>query len=266
MIDDQTLKDLLSFADRLADAADAVTLPLFRTPHDVQNKAGGKEFDPVTIADKGAEEAIRALIGEHFPNHGILGEEIADVPSKDGFEWVLDPIDGTRAFIQGVPTWGTLIGLTFEGAPVLGVMSQPFTDERYSGSRLGSQLRRLGKTRALKTRACADIANAMMGTTTPILFKQPREVAGYNALAKAVTQIRFGGDCYFYATVALGHTDLVAEVGLHAFDIAALIPIIEGAGGIVTNWEGGSAAAGGSALACGDPVLHEAALEMIAAA
>ena len=264
MIDDTKLAGLLDFANRLADAADAVTLPHFRSSHQVQNKSGEGRFDPVTIADKDAERAIRDLILKHYPGHGVLGEEHDDVPSQNGFEWVIDPIDGTRAFIQGLPTWGTLIGLMFEGVPILGVMSQPFTGERYSGSRMGSQLQYNGRTDPITTRICSRLSDALMGTTAPELFNRPADLAGYLALSQAVTQVRFGGDCYFYASVALGCTDLVAEVDLNPFDIVALIPIIEGAGGVVTSWEGGSVAGGGRTLACGDPALHDAALELIA--
>jgi histidinol phosphatase-like enzyme (inositol monophosphatase family) len=253
---------LSAFLDRLATAASDSIMPHFRTAASVEDK-GGKRFDPVTIADRAAEQAMRQLINSEYPDHGIDGEEFGTERADAEFVWVLDPIDGTRAFITGLPVWGTLIGLTRGGKPILGMMSQPFTGERFGGDGNRAWYTGPGGNAAMKTRPCPKLADASLFTTTPALFAGT-ERAAYDRVESTVRLPRYGCDCYAYCMVAAGHADVVIETGLHSYDIVALIPIIEGAGGRVTNWEGGSAAKGGRVAATGDPRLHDLVLAKLA--
>ena len=251
-----------AFLDRLADAAGAAILPHFRADLTVDNKENGG-FDPVTVADRAGESAMRKLIEDVYPSHGILGEEHGSVRVDADQVWVLDPIDGTRAFICGLPTWGTLIGLTSAGYPVLGMMDQPYIGERFVGDGRRAWRRRNGVEIPLKTRACTTLGAAIFCTTHPSLFTGAQRTV-YDDIEASVRTARFGTDCYGYAMLASGHVDLVIEPGLQPYDIAALIPVIEGAGGVVTTWTGGSAAQGGNVVASGDPRLHDLALERLA--
>ncbi|MBC7770436.1 MAG: histidinol-phosphatase [Phycisphaerales bacterium] len=252
------LPRLLAFADTLANAARAAILPFFRAPHVCENK-GGARFDPVTEADQASERAMRALIEREFPEHDILGEEYGGTLATSGYQWILDPIDGTRAFIAGLPTWGVLIGLYHDGAPLIGVMDQPYLDERYRGWMSGANVIARGETKPLKTRACATLSEAILSTTDPYLFVGDETEAF--ASARAVAKLtRFGCDCYAYSMLASGHIDCVIESGLKPFDIAALIPIVTGAGGGVLSWAGGDASKGGRVLAFGDARLRDQAL------
>ncbi len=253
---------LLEFAHELADAAAEVTLPLFRHLQGVDNKLE-VGFDPVTKADRDSELAIRALIETRFPQHAILGEEFGTKAGND-HQWVLDPIDGTRAFISGVPSWGTLIALNVSGQPKLGIMDQPFTGERYFASQGdGAYLRHQGSQKRLQTRPCAALSQAVISTTDPSLF-DAADGQKWQTISQKARLARCGGDCYGYAMVAAGHIDAVVESGLQAYDIQALIPLVHEAGGIVTNWQGGDAASGGSVLACGDKAVHAALLALLA--
>lgn len=254
---------LPAFLDRLATAAAEAILPHFRTSAHVENKETAR-FDPVTIADRSAEQAMRTLINTEYPAHGIVGEEFGNENEDAEFVWVLDPIDGTRSFITGLPIWGTLIGLKRDGQPVLGMMAQPFTGERYAGDGKRAWYTGPGGARTLKTRACASLAEASLLTTTPAIFKGA-DRAAYDRVEAAVRMPRYGTDCYGYCMVAAGNADLVVEAGLQTYDILALIPIIEGAGGRVTSWENGPAGAGGRVVASGDPRVHQAALEILRA-
>ncbi len=249
------------FLETLAEAATNAIMPHFRTSHHVENKIDGG-FDPVTIADKAGETAMRQLINAQYPDHGILGEEHGPENLDAENVWVLDPIDGTRSFITGLPTWGTLIGLTTDNRPSLGMMAQPYVGEYYAGDCTTAVYKGPIGTRTLKTRPCDTLADAVMFTTTPALFTET-ERAAYDAIEADVKLARYGTDCYGYCMVANGFADLVIESGLQAYDIVALIPIIEGAGGIVTNWTGGSAADGGQILASGDPRLHDIVLKRL---
>jgi myo-inositol-1(or 4)-monophosphatase len=250
------------FLDSLADAAAAAILPLFRTRLAIEDK-GKAGFDPVTLADRAAEAAMRKLIGEDYPAHGIVGEEYGPEREDAEFVWVLDPIDGTRSFITGLPLWGVLIGLLHKGVPVLGMMAQPFTGERFAGDGTEAWLTRNGGRHALATRACGEISAAALLTTSPYIFAAGDREA-YQRVEGSVRLARYGTDCYGYCMVAAGHADLVVEAGLQPYDIVALIPIIEGAGGRVSNWDGGSAAAGGRVVASGDARLHDIVLERLA--
>lgn len=255
---------LLGFAHELADLARAAILPHFRTPMAVENKASGGAFDPVTAADRGAEAAISRAIQARFPDHGLIGEEHGSHNPAARLTWVVDPIDGTRAFITGSPLWGTLIGLLDRGEPILGLMDQPFTRERYWSDETGARSRlACGAERAISTRSCGNLADAVLSTTHPDLFTAGAESEAFAALKAEARMTRYGGDCYSYAMLASGFVDLIVESGLKPFDIVALIPIIERAGGRITTWDGGPATSGGRIVAAGDPRLHAAALTML---
>jgi myo-inositol-1(or 4)-monophosphatase len=251
----------LATAHALAERAGAVILPHFRTRQAVEHK-GGDLFDPVTAADRNAESAIREGLAEAYPSHGILGEEFGAHDGEADYCWVIDPIDGTRSFILGLPLWGTLIGLTRGGTPLLGLMDQPFTGERFWSGENESFFRHSGTTRTIRSRACENLGQALLATTSTDFFTAD-EHRRFAVLTDAVRLRRFGGDCYNYCLLAMGHIDLVAEAGLQSFDIVPLIPIVERAGGVVSTWEGGDPREGGRILAAGDPRLHAAAVEAL---
>ncbi|MCW5697197.1 MAG: histidinol-phosphatase [Bauldia sp.] len=250
-----------AFLESLADAAAAAILPHFRTVLPVDSKDGHR-FDPVTIADRAAETAMRDLIAARFPDDGIVGEEHGTL--NDGAErvWVLDPIDGTRSFIAGLPVWGVLIGLLHRGRPVLGMMAQPFTGERFGGDGATAWYTGPGGPRPLRTRACGDLAEAVLFTTSPDNFA-PDELSAYRRGEAKVRLARYGADCYAYAMLAAGFVDVVIEAGLQPYDIIPMIPIIEGAGGMVTAWDGGTAVHGGKVAASGDARLHDRVLAVL---
>jgi myo-inositol-1(or 4)-monophosphatase len=259
-----SIEALARFAHRLADASGEVIRPYFRAELEVVDKGTGRAgFDPVTEADRRAETVQRALIAEAFPKHGVLGEEHGHAPGEEGLTWVLDPIDGTRAFICGMPQWGTHIAVNDGRRPILGVLDQPVTGERWTGHAGGTELESGGKTVKLRTRACADLPSAVLTTTHPTAYFSPEEATAFQRLASAVKMTRFGGDCYAYGLLAMGFLDLVVEASLKPWDIQALIPIIEGAGGVVTSWTGGDAQGGGRVLAAGDPRVHARAMELL---
>ncbi len=248
----------IDFMRRIAEAAAAETLPRFRSQATVANKLAGG-FDPVTEADQEAERAIRALISSEFPNHGILGEEHGSENVTSRHVWVIDPIDGTRAFISGLPTWGTLVGLTEDGEAVAGMMSQPFTGELFYANASGAYYEGPGGPRRLKTRDTTRIGDATLFTTTPALFNGAARER-YDRFENEVRLARYGTDCYAFAMLAAGNVDIVADPGLKPYDIVALIPLIEKAGGVVTTFEGGPAELGGDIVAAATPELHAAAM------
>ncbi len=262
-----TAVDFSAFVQELARVSGEAIMPFFRTAIGAEDKNAGGAFDPVTEADKASELAMRHLIQKTFPHHGILGEEFGTINADADYCWVLDPIDGTKSFITGVPLWGTLIGLNHKGKPVYGMMHQPFTRERFVGdgksARWSHQIDGRQIERALRTRACANLTDATLMTTSPRLLP-PEKFAMYQKIEAQVRLPRYGGDCYAYCMLASGHVDLVIEAGLKPYDIVALIPIVEGAGGIVTAWDGGDAAKGGAIIAAGDRRIHGAALKMLA--
>ncbi len=249
---------------RAAKAADGVTLPRFRTELSVDNKYSSG-FDPVTEADREAERAIRAVIEASYPDHAIIGEEHENKHSDSPFSWVIDPVDGTRSFITGVPLWGTLIGFAHEGRSVAGIMSQPFTGETFIGLPGRAEWRRGEDRRRLATSTCTEIGAARLFTTTEALFNTPQLKSAWDAVSSDALLIRHGVDCYAYCLLAAGYADLVMEPALHIYDIAALIPIVEQAGGRITTWDGGPADQGGDIIAAATPELHAAALDRIAA-
>ncbi|MBW8639163.1 histidinol-phosphatase [Hoeflea sp. WL0058] len=256
------MKPDLEFLHRLADVAARETLPRFRATSDVINKETAG-FDPVTEADRAAEAAIRALIAEGFPDHGILGEEHGAEGLDREYVWVIDPIDGTRAYISGVPLWGTLIGLYHNGRAVMGLMDQPFTRERYVSDGARCLYRGPEGERQLSARKGLTLAEATLFTTSPFLFSNTH-IDRFRAVENKVNLSRYGCDCYAYALVAAGHADIVVESGLKPYDIAGLIPVLEGAGAIVTDWNGARPEQGGDIVAAGCERLHAEALELLA--
>lgn len=256
---------LLACAHAAADASGKVIRPQFRRTKRVEDKGGAAGFDPVTAADRAGERAISRHLEAAFPDHGIIGEEYGTQRADARFRWVLDPIDGTRAFITGLPTWGTLIGLLDGDAAVLGVMDQPFTGERFWSGRSGAHLRSAdGRARRIQTRACPSLEQAVFSSTHPDLFAAGREQKVLQAVKSQARLTRYGADCYGFCMLAAGHIDVIVEPGLKPYDIVALIPIIEKAGGCVTTWEGGSATGGGNVVACGDRTLHAKIVRLIA--
>jgi myo-inositol-1(or 4)-monophosphatase len=256
--------DLARFMDDLAAESGHAIVPFFRAAFGMDDKArAGGGFDPVTEADRAAEVTLRNMIRRNFPTHGIIGEEFGSDHPEAECTWVLDPIDGTRAFIAGLPTWGTLIGLMHHGVPVRGLMHQPYLGEIFSGDGAHALFRGPRGERALRTRRCEGLADAILATTDPRLFGERAEREGFARIEPAVRMSRYGTDCYAYCMLAAGQIDLVVEAGLKPYDIVALIPIVEGAGGVVTTWDGGPAAQGGRILAAGDRRLHAAAMALL---
>src|SRR2546429_2890161 len=256
-----TAIDFSAFVDELASVSGETILPFFRTALSIEDKGRSGAFDPVTAADHAAETAMRALIRRTFPDHGIIGEEYGKERADAEYVWVLDPIDGTKSFISGMPAWGTLIALLRSGQPVFGMMNQPFTRERFSGD--GGRAHYRGPTgeRDLRVRACADLAKAVLFTTSPLLMNaHDRETFG--RVEQTVRLSRYGGDCYAYCMLAAGHVDLVIETELKPYDVLALIPIIARPGGIMTTWENGSPAAGGRIIPPPDQRLRAQAMAM----
>ena len=253
--------DFTSFVDRLASVSGETILPFFRTALAIENKKTGG-FDPVTAADRAAEDAMRVLIRRYFPAHGILGEEYGSERADAEYVWVLDPIDGTKSFIAGMVAWGTLIGLTRLGEPVFGMMHQPFTRERFSGDGGAARYRGPAGNRDLRVRACDSIGDALMFTTSPLLMNEA-DRAIFKRVEDKVKLSRYGGDCYAYCMLAAGQIDLIIETELKPHDVVALIPIVTGAGGIMTTWENGPAQAGGRIVVAGDKRVHAAALEFL---
>lgn len=265
MTDDE-FDALAEVGHAMADAARAPILAHFRSEALSADNKDAAGFDPVTAADRGAEAAMRAVLAVRRPDDAILGEEEGRKTGTTGLTWVLDPIDGTRAFISGAPTFGSLIALHDGRRPILGMIDQPYIGERFvgalAGARPGAALIRGGETRPLRTRR-RGLSEATLFTTFPEVGT-PRERAGFEAVGARVRLIRYGLDCYAYALVALGQVDLVIEAGLNAYDIQGPKAVIEAAGGVVTDWTGGSCDDGGRALAAGSPELHAEALEILA--
>jgi myo-inositol-1(or 4)-monophosphatase len=259
-VDDETI----AFAHRLADAAGEVIRPYFRTRIDVSNKhqAPG-HFDPVTAADKSAEQAIRELIRSERPSDGILGEELGEEKGTSGWRWVLDPIDGTRAFITGRHEWGSLIALECDEVPVLGMIDQPVLRERFIGVNGHAELNSNGEVVSLRARSCPELSQAILCATHPDAYFTEPERAAFKRLEKQVRMTRFGGDCYLFAALALGFVDIIVESTLNRWDVAALIPLVEGAGGRISNWQGGPCLEGGQVVAVGNPKLHAASVAIL---
>jgi myo-inositol-1(or 4)-monophosphatase len=259
------IEELTRFAHALADASGAVIRPWFRARLDVIDKGTGRAgFDPVTEADREGEAELRRLIKAAYPTHGVLGEEHGREEGTSPLTWVLDPIDGTRAFICGMPQWGTLIALNDGARPILGVLDQPVTKERWVGAAGRAELVTPSGAAAIATRPCADLREAVVTTTHPTAYFTPAEQVAFQEISARAKMTRYGGDCYAYALLAMGFVDLVVESALKPWDVQALIPIVEGAGGLFTSWTGGDAQEGGRVIAAGDARVHAQALEVLA--
>jgi inositol-phosphate phosphatase / L-galactose 1-phosphate phosphatase / histidinol-phosphatase len=248
-----------ALAEALADAAGAVIRPYFRQPIAVDDKS---DTSPVTIADREAEQAMRALIAAEFPADGIFGEELGTVREDAEWVWVLDPIDGTKSFISGIPLFGTLIALLHRGRPVLGIIDQPISHERWRGV-AGQASTHNGN--AIRARQCTDLAAATLFATAPDMFRGA-DAEAFARLKARAKLTRHGGDCYAYGLVASGFIDLVVEASLKPYDYCAIVPVVEGAGGAMTDWQGKplGLASDGRVIAAGDRALHKAALALLA--
>lgn len=266
-----TAVDFSAFVEQLAQVSGDVLLPFFRSAIGFEDKSRGGVFDPVTEADRAAETAMRRLIQKTFPEHGVIGEEYGVTQPHADYMWALDPIDGTKSFISGLPTWGTLIGLMYHGIPVYGMMSQPFTRERYFGDGRRAKVRMLASThgdalpsdwttRTLHTRPCPSLADATVMTT---FIRDESDAQAYRRIELQARLVRYSGDCYAYCALASGCVDLVIDTDLKPHDIVALVPIVQGAGGVITTWEGENAAQGGRIIAAGDPNLHAIARQIL---
>jgi len=251
-----------AFAERLAETAGQAILPHFRERIDIEDKGADASFDPVTEADRAAERAMRTLIEETYPEDGITGEEFPTKPSKNGVSWILDPIDGTRAFIAGLPSWGVLIALNDGDRPVLGAVCQPYLRELFLGINAAGIRRASLNGKSIACRNGVRLEEAVLSTTGLDCLPEG-DRAAFLRLAEAARMVRYGFDCYAYAVLALGFIDLIAESMLKPHDIQALIPLIEAAGGRVTSWEGGDAQHGGRILAAGDAALHAEAMTIL---
>jgi myo-inositol-1(or 4)-monophosphatase len=256
--------DLVGFANRLADASGKVIRPFFRQHIPVNHKQGKHAFDPVTEADRGAEKALRDLITRERPGDAILGEEFGETKGSSNYRWVLDPVDGTRAFITGRHEWGSLIALEDRGVPVLGILDQPVLGERFVGVNGASHLIQAGHSTPLRTRECASLSDAILCATDPADYFSDPELERFTRVKNKARMTRYGGDCYIFAMLALGFVDLIIEAGFSEWDAAALIPIVEGAGGVMTDWKGGSCTAGKTILAAGDRRVHAEAMKLLA--
>jgi len=256
------MQHLIAAAEAAADVAAAAIRPFYRQNLNAELKP---DASPVTIADRTAELAMRAVLSQRFPGHGILGEEFGLDRPEARLRWVLDPIDGTRAFITGRPTFGILVALLDGGTPVLGVIDQPVTGERWIGV-AGQPTRFRGAHGQAGCRSCPGLDQAELSCTAPEIFT-PAQTTAWRRLAAATRRVSWGGDCYAYGLLALGAIDVIAEPDLKVWDWAALVPVIEGAGGRMTDWLGRTLHpdGDGSALAVGDPALLAPALALLAA-
>lgn len=254
--------ELMRVAHLMADAAGAAILPHFRQPAlETENKdAAG--YDPVTVADRAGEAAMRDVLAQERPDDAILGEEEGHTVGTSGLTWVLDPIDGTRGFVAGTPTWGVLIAVSNADGPMLGIVDQPYIGERFIGGFGKAELQRGATRTPLRTRPARALSDATVFTTFPEVGS-PEEGRAFRAVSDRAQLTRYGMDCYAYVLVAGGHIDLVIEAGLNAYDIQGPLALIEAAGGLVTDWDGGPAHGGGRVLAAANPEIHAEALALL---
>lgn len=271
-IDPDELRRLAAEMHRMADVSASKITPFFRAKISVEEKPEKGIYDPVTDADRDAEQVIRDYLAAHLPDHGIIGEEIEGFVTASDYQWIIDPIDGTRAFVMGSPLWGTLIGLCYRQQSVLGLMNQPFTGERFWAGPDGAIGRWSGFEGGLQSSQTTSLSDAVLASTCPSLFQEPGDLEMFERLAARCRMFRYGGDCYSYCLLAAGGVDLVVESGLAIYDILPLVPIIEGAGGVITDWQGAplvfepdapSPQTGLSVLAAANRQLHEAALALL---
>lgn len=259
----QDQDDIIDTAHAMADAARAAVLPYFRQPGLRTDNKDAAGFDPVTEGDRAAERAMRAVLAARRPMDAIIGEEYGAQSGSSAVTWVLDPIDGTRGFLSGTPTWGVLIAASVAGRPVFGIIDQPYIGERFWGGLGQAAMRGPQGAAPLKVRGDRPLAEAILFTTFPEVGTA-EEAAGFHAVAGQVRLVRYGMDCYAYALLAAGQIDLVIEAGLSNYDVQAPIAVIEAAGGIVTDWRGGPAQEGGRILAAAGHQQHAAALALLA--
>ncbi|CUH64123.1 Histidinol-phosphatase [Thalassovita gelatinovora] len=255
-------QNVIDTAHALADAARAVILPFFRSPGLTADNKAAAGFDPVTAADRAAEQAIRAVLAGRRPDDAIVGEEFGATPGSSGLTWVIDPIDGTRAFLSGTPTWGVLIAVSDSTGPIYGLIDQPYIGERFEGGFGHARMTGPRGGADLATRSDRPLSDSIVFTTFPEVGN-PDEMAGFQQVAAQAKLTRYGMDCYAYALVAAGQIDLVIEAGLSNYDIQAPIAVIEAAGGIVTDWQGGPAHNGGRVVAAASKQQHAEALEIL---
>jgi histidinol phosphatase-like enzyme (inositol monophosphatase family) len=258
----QTAEHLWQTAHALADAARIETLRHFRSDELGAENKYDVGFDPVTVADRGAEIAMRDILAKLRPDDGILGEEFGSTEGSSGLTWVLDPIDGTRGYLSGTPTWGVLIAVSDSNGPILGIIDQPYIGERFAGGLGVSEMHGPQGRRALKTRPARALTDAILFTTFPEVGTQA-ERSAFSAVSAKARLTRYGTDCYAYALIALGQIDLVVEAGLHPYDVQGPIAVIEAAGGVVTNWQGQPAHMGGQILAAANAEIHAQALALL---
>ncbi len=254
--------ELTRFAIALAHASADEILPFFRRNTKVDVK-DGPVWDPVTEGDRAGERIIRRMIEERYPDHGIHGEEYGIKDARSPFTWVLDPVDGTRAFVCGMPTWATLIGLNYEGRPAVGLMNQPVVGEMFYGSPEGAWHDYRGTASHIASRKGIPLSRATIGTTAPELYRSDRDQAGFQRLRASAQLTRYGGDAYFFCLMASGHLDIAMDCGLQPYDIAPLLPIVTGAGGHAAEWTGGDVARGGNIITAGSRELLEEALTVM---
>jgi myo-inositol-1(or 4)-monophosphatase len=259
----ENIAEAIGFARETILAAGDLALRYFRQPIAVDNKLGEQGFDPVTCADREIEALLRDQLGKRFPEFGIIGEEGGTSTGSADINWVIDPIDGTKAFISGFPTWGILLGLQQGNDVLAGLMHQPVTGELFFGSADKGELQQGGKTTGLQTKTTERLADAILYCTHESMFVEEVNLAAFRRIADKVRLQRFGGDCYAYCMLALGQVDLVVEDTLQPYDIIPLIPIIEAAGGVVTNDKGESPLDGGFVIAAATRQLHEEAMSLL---
>ena len=254
--------DLIATAHALADAARQATLLHFRSPGLSAETKEAERFDPVTVADRLSEQRMRDILARRRPQDGILGEEFGSVAGTSGLTWVLDPIDGTRGYLSGTPTWGVLISVRDETGPIYGIIDQPYIRERFEGGLGRAEVNGPSGRAVLAVRPARPLSQAILFSTFPEVGTA-EEGAAFRRVAPKAKLVRYGTDCYAYALIAAGQIDLVIETGLQAYDIVALIPVIEGAGGVISTWDGGSAVNGGDVIASSNHQIHEKALRLL---
>lgn len=258
IVDPQTI----TLAHRLCEASGAAIRPYFRQRIEVVNKLDDA-FDPVTEADKGGERAIRAILDVERPDDAILGEEYGEKSGTSGWRWVLDPVDGTRCFITGRHEWGSLIALEKDEVPVMGILDQPVLGERFIGVNGRSELHQAGRITPLRTRACPVVSEAILCATDPSAYMTAAQIAAFDRVKARARLTRYHGDCYLFAMLAMGFVDVIVEGAFRRWDIAALVPLVEGAGGVITNWQGGVWRDGDAVAASGDARLHEDVIRLL---
>lgn len=262
VLTDADRAELVATAHELADAARVETLRHFRSEGLSADTKEAERFDPVTVADRASEQAMRAILSRRRPEDAILGEEFGPKAGRSGLTWVLDPIDGTRGYLSGTPTWGVLVSVADETGPVFGLIDQPFIGERFAGGFGIAEVAGPQGRRALRCRAPRPLSEAILFSTFPEVGT-PEEGAAFRRVVPKARLTRYGMDCYAYALIAAGQIDVVIEAGLQAYDVQAPIAVIEAAGGIVTDWRGRPAPQGGRILAAANRAVHAEALALL---